>query len=277
VTDSFGPLVSAEWLAEHIGDANLRVIDIRWYLDGRDGHALYLAGHIPSAVFVELADVSGESGPGRHPLPSPDRFAAAMRAAGVSSGSRVVVYDDTSGSTAARLWWLLRHFGHAAVAVLDGGLQAWPGTLDTTTAIDRPGDFTPGAPLDAGVVGHREVLAREPATVLIDARVGERYRGEVEPVDARAGHIPGALSAPWDGNLGADGRFLPPDQLRERYRGLGAADGSQVIAYCGSGVTAAHDVLALELAGLGGARLYEGSWSDWASRPELPIATGPEP
>jgi thiosulfate/3-mercaptopyruvate sulfurtransferase len=277
VTEAFGPLVSPEWLAEHIADANLRVIDFRWYLDGRDGRRAYLEGHIPTAVFVEMADVSGETGPGRHPLPSADRFTAAMRAAGVSSGTRVVVYDDTSGSTAARLWWLLRHFGHAAVAVLDGGLQAWPGNLDTTAAVDRPGDFSPSSPLDAGVLDHRAVQGRDPATVLIDARVGERYRGEVEPVDSRAGHIPGAISVPWKSNIGPDGRLLPPDELRERYAAVGAHDGSQVVAYCGSGVNACHDLLAMELAGLTGGRLYEGSWSDWSSRAELPGATGPEP
>ena len=277
MTETFGPLVSPEWLGAHLADPDLRVIDFRWYLDGRDGHAEYLAGHIPGAVFVEMHDVSGETGPGRHPLPGADRFAAPMRVAGVTNATRVVVYDNASGSTAARLWWLLLHFGHARVAVLDGGLAAWPGERVNDDVRVPAGDFTPGPPLDPGVVDYAAVRDRDPAAILLDARAADRYQGSFEPVDARPGHIPGALSVPWQGNLGPDGRMLPPEQLRDRYRAAGVADGSQVIAYCGSGVTAAHDLLALEVAGLPGARLYEGSWSDWASRPELPAATGPEP
>lgn len=276
MTETFGPLVSPEWLVDHLNEPDLRVIDFRWYLDGRDGYQSYLGGHIPAAVFVGMHDVTGEEGPGRHPLPSADRFAAGIRAAGVSNATRVVACDDVSGSNAARLWWLLRHFGHALVAVLDGGVQAWPCELATDDVKVPPGDFTPGPPLDAGVLDHVAVRDRDPALILLDARLGERYRGEVEPVDARPGHIPGALSLPWKDNLGPDGRFLPADELRQRYQALGVTNASQVVAYCGSGVTACHDLLALEVAGLPGARLYEGSWSDWSRRSELPAATGPD-
>lgn len=271
-----GPVIDAAWLAEHIGDPGLRVIDFRWYLDGRRGRDEYAAGHIPGAVFVDIADVTADSGPGRHPIPSPQRFATAMRAAGVSGATGVVVYDDVGGSIAARLWWLLRHFGHQAVAVVDGGLQAWPGELSTEEPRPPAGDFE--AVESAGeVVDLEAVRGRAPEAVLLDARAGERYRGETELVDPRAGHIPGAVSAPWMGNLGEDGRLLPAERLRERLAGLGAAAAQEVIVSCGSGVTACHLALAMEVAGLGRPRLYEGSWSEWSRRPDLPAATGPEP
>lgn len=268
-----GPLVDAAWLAEHAPDPDLRVIDFRWYLDGRRGRDAYAAGHVPGAVFVDLEEVTGETGPGRHPLPSAEQFAAVMRAAGVSSGTRVVVYDDAGGSIAARLWWLLRHFGHAEAAVLDGGLQAWRQPLAKDPTQTPPGDF---AAVEAAneVADLAAVRDRGGAAVLLDARVGERFRGETEPVDPRAGHIPGALNAAWPGNLGADGRLLPPAQLRQRFQDLGVREVDNVISSCGSGVTACHNILAMEVAGLGRARLYEGSWSDWSRHPELPAATG---
>lgn len=271
--------MTPEWLLEHVTDPDVRVIDFRWYLDGRDGPAAYRAGHIPGAVFLDLADVTGETGPGRHPLPSPERFAAALRAAGVSRSTRVVAYDDaTSIPTAARLWWLLRHFGHAQAAVLDGGIQAWPGTLERgDEPPPAPGDFQAAEPLLDEVVDAERVRDRAPETILIDARAPERYRGETEPVDPRAGHIRGALSAPWDSNLSPDGRMRSPEELRRRFAELGIAEGQQVIAYCGSGVSASHDLLALEVAGLPGGRLYEGSWSDWSRRDDLPAATGAVP
>ena len=268
-----GPLVDATWVAEHASDPDLRVIDFRWYLAGNRGRDAYAAGHIPGAIFVDLEDVTGDTGAGRHPLPSAEQFAAAMRAAGVSSRSQVVVYDDAGGSIAARLWWLLRHFGQAEVAVLDGGLQAWPEPLATEATRPAPGDFV--AVEAAGEVADlAAVRDREGDAVLLDARVGERYRGETEPVDDRAGHIPGALNAPWPGNLGADGRLLPPARLRDRFRELGVRDTEKVISSCGSGVTACHNILAMEVAGLGRARLHEGSWSEWSRHPELPAATG---
>jgi thiosulfate/3-mercaptopyruvate sulfurtransferase len=268
-----GPLVDAGWLAQHEQDADLRVIDFRWYLDGRRGRDVYAAGHIPGAVFVDMEDVTGETGPGRHPLPSAKQFAAAMRAAGVSSSSQVVVYDDAGGSIAARLWWLLRHFGHAQVAVLDGGIQSWLEPLAMDAALPAPGDFV-AVEAASEVVDLAAVRDRDADAVLLDARVGARFRGETEPVDARAGHIPGAHNAPWTGNLGPDGRMLSPAQLRERFRDLGVEDSEKVISSCGSGVTACHNILAMEVAGLGRARLHEGSWSEWSRHPELPAAIG---
>lgn len=271
------PLVSAAWLRDHLQDPGLRVVDFRWYLDGRSGRQAHLAGHIPGAVFVDLEAMTPAGGPGRHPIPSPDVFQAAMRAAGISGSTLVVAYDDASGSIAARLWWLLRRYGHRAARVLDGGIAAWAGPLESGEVSVMPGDFTARqAPAD-DTLDRVAVRERQAGTVLLDARAPERYRGETEPVDARAGHIPGAVSAPWAGNLDSDGTFLDPAQLRRRYRELGVADGEQVIVYCGSGVNACHDLLALELAGFPGARLYEGSWSDWSRQPGLPAATGPEP
>ena len=269
-------LVDAAWLKEHAADPELRIIDFRWYLDGRSGRAAYDAGHIPGAVFVDLEAVTARSGPGRHPLPSAAQFEGEMRLAGVSAGTRVVVYDDAGGSIAARLWWLLRHFGHSQVAVLDGGLQAWTGPVSAVEVQPPSGDCS--AQERAGEVVDREaVRARSAQTVLLDARAGERYRGETEPIDPRAGHIPGALSAFWKENLGADGRLLPAAELRDRYRGLGVAGERTVIVHCGSGVNACHHALAMTVAGLGPPLLYEGSWSDWSRHPDLPAATGPEP
>ena len=271
-----GPLVDADWLAAHRDDPDLRIIDFRWYLDGRSGLAAYEAGHVPGAAFVDLAgDVTGHvPGAGRHPLPAAVAFERAMRAAGVGSDSVVIAYDDTGGSTAARLWWMLRYFGHDAAAVLDGGLAAWPGPLATGVEQPGPGDFTAGPPRDHLKVDYEDVRRRSEDVVLLDARAPERYRGEVEPVDPRAGHVPGARSAFFGGNLDDQLRFLPADALRRRYEALGAAGGADIVVYCGSGVTACHDLLALERAGIPGARLYVGSWSDWSSRPDAPIATG---
>jgi thiosulfate/3-mercaptopyruvate sulfurtransferase len=269
---SFGPLVSAAWLRDHLADGNLRVIDMRWYTDGRSGRDAYLAGHLPGAVFVDLdRDITGAEGPGRHPIPTRAQFEEAMRSAGVDPDSRVVVYDDLGGFSAARLWWLLRYFGHPAVAVLDGGMRGWEGALEAAPVRPTRGSFR-AAEADPEMVVDRDRVRAQVEGVLIDARAPERYRGEVEPLDAKAGHIPGARNIPWRSNLGADWRFLPPEELRRNYA---VAEGREVIAYCGSGVTAAVDLLALEVAGLTGARLYEGSWSDW-SRQDLPVATGDE-
>jgi thiosulfate/3-mercaptopyruvate sulfurtransferase len=275
-----GPLVDVAWLARHLRAPGLCVIDLRWYLAGRRGADEYARGHIPGAVFVDLdAELTGPVGPGRHPVPSPAQLERAMRRAGVTRRARVVVYDDAGGSVAARLWWLLVSFGHEKVHVLDGGLPAWEaagGALEVAAPTVAEGDFTVRA-LDLPVVDRHGVEAtrRAAGAVLLDARAPERYRGEVEPVDARPGHIPGALSAPWADNL-VDGRFAPPKALRTRYRKLGVRDGVTVICYCGSGVTACHDALALRLAGFRGLNvcLYEGSWSDWARDPDRPAALG---
>jgi thiosulfate/3-mercaptopyruvate sulfurtransferase len=269
----FGPLVSAAWLAEHAADSDLRVIDLRWYLDGRSGRDAYLAGHVPGAVFVDLdKDLTAPSGPGRHPIPGPAQFEETMRAAGVDGRSRVVVYGDDGPYSSARLWWLLNYYGHPAVALLDGGVGSWSGPLETGPVQPPRGDFTARPPRREMVVDRRHVREAKGAA-LFDARLGDRYRGEAEPIDPKAGHIPGALSVPWKANLDDQLRFRSAAELRQLYT---AAEGREVIAYCGSGLTAAIDLLAMELAGIGDARLYEGSWSDW-SRQDLPVATGPEP
>jgi thiosulfate/3-mercaptopyruvate sulfurtransferase len=272
---SFGPLVSASWLAEHIDDPEVRLVDFRWYLAGRRGADEFAKGHIPGAVFVELDDVTGE-GPGRHPLPTRSQFEAAMRRAGVDDTSKVVVYDDTGGSVAARLWFLLGWFGHADQAVLDGGLKAWAGPQATDAAQPPPGDFHAAEPDRSRIVDFEVVSARG-GSPLLDSRLGERYRGETEPVDPKAGHIPGAVSAPYAGNLDDGGRFKPAAELRERFQELGVTNGEEAVVYCGSGVNACHNLLAMAVAGIDGVRLYEGSWSDWSRHDDAPVATGPNP
>ncbi|HEU5160711.1 MAG TPA: sulfurtransferase [Streptosporangiaceae bacterium] len=251
------------------------VLDVRWHLAGPPGIEAYQRGHLPGAVFVDLdVDLAGPPGPaGRHPLPDADAFQAAMRRAGVSLDSLVVVYDDADSTAAGRAWWTLRYYGHRRVRVLDGGYRAWVESgqpVTTETPVPPPGDFIArpdGMPLlDADGAA---ALAGE--GVLLDARAGERYRGEVEPIDPVAGHIPGAVSAPTVGNVGVDGRFLPAELLRERFAELGATDALDVGVYCGSGVTAAHEVLALALAGVPAA-LYVGSWSNWVADSARPVA-----
>jgi len=277
------PLVDVAWLGAHLHDPKLRVIDLRWYLAGKSGAAAYAEGHIPGAVFVDLHhDLTGPVGPGRHPIPSPAQLERAMRAAGVSADTRVVVYDDAGGSVAARLWWLLSVHGHTRVHVLDGGYPAWlaaHGVTETDVPVVAPGSFAVTVSVQPPVVDrhHVESVRRRNAWVLLDARVAERYRGEVEPIDARPGHIPGARNAPWTDNL-VDGRFADAKTLRARYRALGVVPGTTVVCYCGSGVTACHDILALTLARISATRvkLYEGSWSDWARDPDRPAALGDE-
>ena len=269
---TFGPLVDAGWLREHLGDADVRVIDLRWYLQGRDGREEYMRGHIPGSVFVDLEAVTGKEGGGRHPLPDAAGFEAAMRLAGVGAATRVVAYDDQAGAVAARLWFLLGYFGHRAQAVLDGGMAAWEGPLETTVPHVAPGDFVAGRP-DESLVLDFEAVRRLRGVPLVDARVEARYRGETEPIDPKAGHIPGALNRPLQENLAADGRFKPAPELRRELETVGADRGA--VFYCGSGVNATHHILAMARAGLPGARLYAGSWSDWSSR-DLPVATGPD-
>ena len=281
------PLIDAESLATELAGGTPPVLlDVRWRLGGPPGIDSYRAGHLPGAVFADLdTDLAGPPGSGgRHPLPAAADFEAAMRRLGVRSGYPVVVYDDGDSTIAARAWWTLRYFGHDQVRVLDGGFRAWA-AAGRPVATDEPdgvaGDFTATAGqlpvLDAAGAA---ALAR--SGVLLDARAGERYRGEVEPVDPAAGHIPGAVSAPTAANVGPDGRFLPPDELRRRFQDLGVTAGREgalaldVGAYCGSGVTAAHEVLALQLAGVP-ASLYVGSWSGWTADPSRPIATGADP
>jgi len=271
---AFGPIVSPEWLHEHVGDPDLRVIDFRWYLTGAKGRDAYERGHIPGAVFVDLEAVTGKEGGGRHPLPTGEQFEKEMQKAGIGPQTRVIAYDDTGGSIASRLWFLLRFFGHELQAVLDGGIGAWGGPLVTEEPAVARGAFRSSEPDRSGILDFEDVRKLTGVPV-IDARAGERYRGEKEPIDPKAGHIPGAISAPWAENLAPDGRFKSAEQLRERFADLGIDDEKGAVAYCGSGVNATHDLLAMELAGIKNGRLYAGSWSDWSSR-DAPIATGKE-
>ena len=272
-------LINTRQLENSLGSARPpALLDVRWRLGGPPGIGEYLAGHIPGAVFTDLGrDLSGEPGAaGRHPLPEREAFEAAMRRVGVRAAAQVVVYDAADSTAAARAWWLLRYFGHPDVRVLDGGYAAWTAAglpVETGERTPPPGDFT-------AVPGHAPMLDAPAAAslaqtgLLFDARAGVRYRGEVEPVDAKAGHIPGAVSAPTADNVNDDGTFKSPAQLAERFAKLGASTSGEIGVYCGSGVTAAHEVLALELAGLPDAALYVGSWSNWIADPARPVATG---
>lgn len=271
---SFGPLVDAGWLGQHLGYHDLRVIDFRWYLQGRNGRDEYERGHIPGAVFVDLEAVTGSEGGGRHPLPAAAQFEREMRRAGVSAATRVVVYDDEKAApTASRLWFLLGYFGHRARAVLDGGIGAWRGPLEAGAPDVPPGDFEAAAP-DHALVLDVEGVRTLRGVPLIDARAPARYRGETEPIDPKAGHIPGALNRPYSANVQPDGRMKPAAVLRSELEALGAGAGA--VFYCGSGVNATQQLLAMQVAGLPNARLYAGSWSDWSNR-DLPVATGPDP
>jgi thiosulfate/3-mercaptopyruvate sulfurtransferase len=266
-----------------------RLLDVRWKLGGPPGRAEFRRGHLPGAVYVDLdTELAGHGEPadGRHPLPAPADLQAAARGWGLDDGDTVVVYDDLGNLSAARAWWLLRNAGVRDVRLLDGGLAAWRAAELPVVAGEEPvpaGSVTLAGgslpTLDADAAG---ALARD--GVLLDARAAERYRGDVEPIDPRAGHIPGAISAPTGGNLDADGRFLPAAELRARFEALGvrvgtaaedgaAGNGFDVGVYCGSGVTAAHQAVALTLAGFTPA-LYPGSWSQWSNLPERPVATG---
>lgn len=274
-----GPLVDVATLQTLLdGPQPPTLLDVRWRLGGPPGRDGYRAGHLPGAVWTDLdADLAGPHGAGgRHPLPAATDAEVAMRRLGVSDGRGVVVYDDVDGSVAARAWWLLRWLGHRDVRLLDGGLTAWSATglpvEQGETTPDR-GDFTarPGA---MPVLDADAAAALATGGVLLDVRAPERFRGEVEPVDPVAGHVPGARSAPTTGNVGPDSRFLDPAALRERFYAIGVSEGAPVGAYCGSGVTAAHTVLALEVAGIPAA-LYAGSWSEWVTDPSRPVATGP--
>ncbi|WP_354700680.1 Putative thiosulfate sulfurtransferase SseB [Paraconexibacter sp. AEG42_29] len=271
------PIVDVDWwLARR---EQVVTADVRFYLDGRSARAAYDAGHIPGAVFVDLAGrlaTHGAPADGRHPLPSPEDFAAGMSAAGIGDGDVVVAYDDTGGTTAARLVWMLRALGHDA-ALLDGGLAAFAGELETAESVRPPATFT-ARPWPADRLATiDDAAAAGAAAVVLDARDLARYTGEVEPVDPQAGHIPGARSLPCREHLTESGRFVGVDALRERFAAVGVTAGADVISYCGSGVTACHNLLALEHAGLGPGRLYPGSWSAYSNTPDRPVATGESP
>lgn len=272
-------LVSVERLQELLtsGEA-VTLLDVRWSLGGPSGRLAYARGHLPGAVYIDLdVDLANPHGSaGRHPLPDAERFAATMRAAGVRRYDPVVVYDQRDGSAAARAWWLLRYHGHDDVRLLDGGYDAWT-TADGPVSAEEPhplaGDFV-GAPGALPLLDAAGAAAMADAGVLLDARGEERYRGEVEPVDPVAGHIPGARNAPTRDNVAADGTFQSPERLRTRFAELGViGPQTEVGVYCGSGITAAHEVLALHLIGIQAA-LYAGSWSEWITDPTRPVETG---
>ena len=276
------PLISPEELLDRLGEVTL--LDVRHELGRDDGRAQHEAGHVPGAVYVDLgqdlSDAEATTG-GRHPLPRPEVFLEAMRRAGVRRDRPVVAYDDVGGTSAARAWWLLRHYGHPAVQVLDGGWSAWlavGGASESGAVTAARGDLD-GRPGHLPTVDAAGAAAAARDGVLLDARAPERYRGETEPVDPVAGHVPGAVNVPTARNLEGHGpragRFRSPSELAEVYSAV-TGSSPEVAVYCGSGVTATHDVLALELLGIRAA-LYPGSWSEWVSDPERPVATGEAP
>jgi thiosulfate/3-mercaptopyruvate sulfurtransferase len=265
------PVVGIGWLRERRGHVVLA--DVRWYLDGRSGREAYDKAHLPGAVFVDLDRwLAGPASPahGRHPLPDPETFARGMAELGIGDASTVVAYDDAGGTIAARLVWMLRVTGHEA-ALLDGGLAAHEGPLEQVSRPMPPATFTarPWPPERLADIDD----ATDRANWVLDARPPERYRGEHEPIDPRPGHIPGARSFPCRGNLDREHRFLPVEDLRRRFEDVRVTDGGAVVSYCGSGVTACHNLLALELAGLGSGRLYPGSWSQYSAG-DRPAETG---
>jgi thiosulfate/3-mercaptopyruvate sulfurtransferase len=272
-------LITPDELAELTArDECVRILDVRWRLDRPDGRAEYLDGHIPGAVYVDLeSELSGHGAPadGRHPLPDTDDLQRAARRWGLDDGDTVVVYDDLSSLSAARAWWLLRDAGVADVRILDGALRGWVAAghaLERGEVVPAPGDVT----LSAGRLPQLTIdgaAALAVDGVLIDVRAPERFSGESEPIDPRAGHIPGARNLFTGGNVDERGRFLPVDELRERFEALGASIGEPVGVYCGSGVTASHAFVALTIAGFH-PRLYPGSWSAWSNRPDRPVAVG---
>ncbi|MFJ9471959.1 sulfurtransferase [Streptomyces caniferus] len=275
-------IITATELASELGQPTAPVVlDVRYQLGGPPGRPVYDAGHVPGAVYVDLeSELASPPGPGgRHPLPDLDVFADAMRAAGVRADRPVVVYDGGQGWASARAWWLLRWTGHPDVRVLDGGLAAWE-AAGLALSVDQPalqkGDFTP-VPGGLALLRADDAAAVARRGVLLDARAGERYRGEVEPIDKVAGHIPGAVSAPTTENVVEGGTvFRDASELAARFASLGATANVEVGVYCGSGVSAAHQVLALAIAGVPAA-LYVGSWSEWSADPARPVATGPQP
>jgi thiosulfate/3-mercaptopyruvate sulfurtransferase len=281
-------LVDVSSLAEMLGRPRLAVVDCRFdLLHPEAGRQAYLAAHIPGARYADLnRDLSAPAGPqtGRHPLPDPDAFARRLESLGIGDDTQVIAYDEANGSFAARLWWMLRWLGHDAAAVLDGGWRAWTaqgGTQSDEVPVEPPNAarnrFTPRVDLKMVLsTADLEKALRVPDSVLlVDARSPERYAGSVEPIDPVAGHVPGAVNHPFGDNLAADGRWLPAAELKRRWRErLGGRQPQDLVAMCGSGVTACHNLLSLEVADLRGARLYAGSWSEWIRDPRRAVARG---
>jgi thiosulfate/3-mercaptopyruvate sulfurtransferase len=279
---TFKTLIDADSLQNLLAKPGLAVVDCRFDLMKPEaGRQAYLAAHIPGARHADLnRDLSAPIGPhtGRHPLPSPEAFARHLSHLGIGNETQVVAYDEANGSMAARLWWMLRWLGHGAVAVLDGGFKAWTAhggaLLAGEPASPRVERFTPVVdPTAVVTTAELEQVLRDSKTVLVDARAPERFAGTVEPIDPVAGHIPGAVNHPFSANLGPDGRFLSAAELERRWRErLPGRDLENLVAMCGSGVTACHNLLSLEVAGLPGAKLYAGSWSEWIRDPRRPVA-----
>ncbi len=263
------PLVDVEWLAARLDDPGVRIADTRWYLgEPERGRAAFAAAHIAGAVYVDLErDLSAATGPGRHPLPRPSDFAATLGRFGVGPSTMLVAYDDRGGAVAARLWWMARNVGVDA-RILDGGLTSWLAAGHPTT--DLAIEYPAVEPIDVpgswrATVDRFGVASSIGSTQIVDARSGQRYRGEEEPIDPVAGHIPTAINAPYEENLTDGDRFKTMSELGQRFSDLGLDPAREVVAYCGSGVTACHDILALELAGFRDVKLYPGSWSDWST------------
>ena len=259
------PLVTTEWLGEQLHDEEIRVIDTRFYLSEPErGLAEYRAGHVPGSRYLSLDDdLTGTTGPGRHPLPDPADFSARLYAMGVGSGHLVVAYDQNDAGIASRLWWMLRSLGHHSVAVLDGGWDAWVAEFRSTTSEVPSWERSDLDLADrwSGTIERQDVADGSEQLFLIDSRAPERHRGEVEPIDPIAGHIPGSYNIPYQGNTDDSGRFLPVERLQQRFAAVDTS--ARVVCYCGSGVTACNNILAMTLAGIDDVTLYPGSWSGW--------------
>jgi len=270
-------LTDAHWLAQYLNKPDLRIIDCRYVLGKPEaGKALYLESHIPGAIHLDVDhDLSDKQGPGRHPLPKAVDFSITMSNAGVDQDTTVIAYDDMGGAWAARLWWLLRYFGHEKVFILNGGWLKWIAENNQVTKVVphfKPRSFK-ASPHTDWIVSKEEVRKNleNKDYLLLDARAPERYRGETEPIDKQAGHIPGAKNAPFAENVTQPNKeFRSLEELKEKFKNLGALQAKEVVCYCGSGVTACNNIFALKMIGKD-AKLYEGSWSDWSADPNLPV------
>ncbi len=277
--ETVGPLVSTGWLEYQLHDEEVRIVDCRFYLaEPQRGYDEYMSAHIPTAVYLSLDDhLTGAEGPGRHPLPDPEAFAAVMSKIGIGDDHTVVVYDQNGAGIAARLWWMLRSLGHSKTVVLDGGWAAWSAEPRSTTTEVPSWEPANMAMADtwSGTIDRKTIEANRDRFTLLDSRARERHRGEIEPIDPISGHIPGSFNIPYQGNTDDAGRFLSVEDLAGRFESIDPSD--QVVVYCGSGVTACNNILAMDLAGITGTLLYPGSWSDWSGAGgEVAIATAPK-